>query len=404
MIRLTARRRHERGETFPITLAMKKAFLLLVLMSAVFDTALTSPVVAGPYYVVVGTFSGQGDARRFATAISGLFSEASFKFDAGRKLYHVHVMETTRHEEAVGFRNDLQRESSFRHAWIYIDLSSDGSDGDGPLSEDFVTLELYTGGAVVLGSTNNSYLSVTRAQLQKGDTAQRASTLAFRFTAETMNGIKIPAEVRVVSGRGSTVSSFKTDDVVAISGNEGSRLILLCEAPGYSSEPRLIDPFNPGGHQDGPGQGREGIREIRFGINRLKVDEFSLSYPSMFYEDAAVFRPASKRSIDVLVSLLKANPRWRIVANIHCNRGQKRKIRLPARRGHYFDPGEVIERSAIDKQLTGKQGETLRDYLIENGIDGDRIKVMGWGSLHPLVSDAAPNAAINDRIEIEFIF
>lgn len=382
---------------------MKKLFCLMALVAAMCCTSLTVQVTAGPYYVVVGTFSGQGDARRFATAINGLFGEASFKFDAGRKLYHVHVMETTRYEEALGLRNDLRKDLGFRHAWIYTDFVSGITPGGISLSEDYVRLELYTGGAVMLGSADNSYLSVTRAQRQNGDTARLASLKAFRFTAETMNGIKIPADVSVVTGTGSTISSFKTDDVVAVSGREGTRLFLLCHAPGYSSETRMIDLFTFDS-QDGPGQDMDGVREVRFRINRLKVNEFCLSYPSMFYEDAAVFQLQSNSRIDVLVSLLKKNPRWKIVVNTHCNKGEKRKIRVPVKGDSYFDIGEAVEKSAIDKQLTGKQGETLRDYLIENGISGDRIKVMAWGSLHPLVNDTAPNAAINDRVEIEFTF
>ena len=99
---------------------------------------------------------------------------------------------------------------------------------------------------------------------------------------------------------------------------------------------------------------------------------------------------------------MRANTQSQIVINSHCNPGSKRIIAVPGNGSDPFDLSEAVERSGTDKTLSRARGETLRDYLAENGIDSKRITVMGWGSLDPLVDATGTNTEMNERIEVEW--
>ena len=47
-------------------------------------------------------------------------------------------------------------------------------------------------------------------------------------------------------------------------------------------------------------------------------------------------------------------------------------------------------------------GKLFRSYLADNGVDPERVKVFSWGASDMLVKADSPNAAFNDRVEIEF--
>jgi outer membrane protein OmpA-like peptidoglycan-associated protein len=54
-----------------------------------------------------------------------------------------------------------------------------------------------------------------------------------------------------------------------------------------------------------------------------------------------------------------------------------------------------------DQALSDKRGAAIRDWLIEHGIQGERIDPRGFGGSKPLVSPTQKNAAaINERVEL----
>lgn len=256
----------------------------------------------------------------------------------------------------------------------------------------------------MLGSADNSYLSITNGNREKKDSIRRASGHAFTFIAETAAGRSIPGSVSLVDKRGTEISSFKTGESVIFRGKEGGGLLMLvCQVPGYSAEMKLIQLGRLSGVRDIQ-QRDDGVWEVRFRVRKMKTDEINFLYQEMFHADAAILQSGAEKQIDVLLSLLRKNPGWRVVFNIHCNRGGRRKIAVPGRGNDYFDMDGAKVISATDSKLTDERGRALKDYLVSKGIDDKRITLMGWGSVNLLVPDTAENAGVNERIEVEFMF
>lgn len=369
-----------------------------------FFVSLAIAAEAGPFYVVVGTFSSERRAAEFADAIDGLFHDAAYIFDAQRKVYHVYTRETAVQHEAEEARHAVQKESGFGHAWVFTDFASVGAEGvvlASTSAGDPARLELYTGGSVLLSAQDNSYLSYTNGVHASTPQDAHAVVQTLKFFAETTSGVRLPAKVVLMNSHGKALENFKTDALVSFTVKEsGQSLTFLCEVPGYSSDiktvalGRLVDSHDIQKNE-------EGVWEIRFAVSRVDVDEVKLLYRHVFYRDASVLRRSSRKQIDALVTLLKANPDWRIVINSHCNEGYKRSIKVT--RVSYFDLKDAAEKSGTDKQLTRERAETLRDYLAYQGIDESRITVMGWGSLDMLVKGKEDAAGINERVEVEIL-
>lgn len=382
---------------------MKKMLSLKTKMIVLFLFALLGQANAGPYFVVIGTFSEEGSARGFAHSAMKVFEGVSLKYDEQRKLYHVHVLETSRYEDAEAYRSGLREGSGLSNAWIYLDFAS-ATNATGEVADpadDFVKLELYTGAAVLLGSTDKNYMSISKDREQVRKSTTENTGIAFMLQAETIFGNPISATVSLVDRRGRALSAFKNGEAFALGGREHDKpLTLICQAPGYSPEIKVI---NPARLSDTPDISRDnnGAYTLRFRLSRLQVDDVSLLYHDLFHFGTAILKQEAKDQLRMLVLWLQAESSWQIVVNSHCNPGGKREIRGPGRERDLFDLEHAVVRSATDKHLTRLRAEVLRDYFATADIDPDRVTLMGWGSLSPLVR--ATDETLNERVDIALI-
>ena len=109
---------------------------------------------------------------------------------------------------------------------------------------------------------------------------------------------------------------------------------------------------------------------------------------NIFYDfDKATLRPESKEALDKLVALLKENPNVAIELSAHCD---------------YKGPAEY------NKHLSQRRAETVVNYLVEHGIEADRLTPMGYGKEKPKtvrkkLTEKFPFLKENDVLTEEFI-
>lgn len=392
------------------------------------------------YYVVIGAFAKEANAQKFAGYARHLYLDASYQFNPERNLYYVNVMETERKDEARNWSLYLQHEKGFRDAWVYTSLPVDARQPSLPDSRDEdPSVPRYSGNrdipvfvstdvASARGSENIvkyerdevatdawlqtawtnaddiSFLTGNNRMWAAGMKAVAAEKDVFAFHAQTPDGKTIPAEIMLVDyKKAKKVTSFRTDEYVGLRGKKQNQSVtLVCDIFGYSVETKVVDLHNPGRARNVKQDG-QGVWQVQFNLRPMKENEISILYNTAFYPDAAVLEPSSKKQVDQVLSLMKAHPSYKIVIHSHCNKGSRRNIKLPGKDNLYFDIGSAVQKSGSDKLLTKERGETVKAYLVANGIDGKRIDVFGWGSLDNLVSPTSADTAINDRIEVELV-
>ncbi len=100
----------------------------------------------------------------------------------------------------------------------------------------------------------------------------------------------------------------------------------------------------------------------------------------LFESGKAALLPGSKRAIDKLVEFLKDNPDRKVLVE-----------------GHTDDVGSATYN--IDLSL--RRAQSVKEALVEKGIDEDRITALGYGEIYPVVSNAdAAGRQRNRRVEI----
>jgi outer membrane protein OmpA-like peptidoglycan-associated protein len=68
---------------------------------------------------------------------------------------------------------------------------------------------------------------------------------------------------------------------------------------------------------------------------------------------------------------------------------------------NFFSLSGSREMRGSAKELSGQRAETIKEYLVSNGIAADRIGVKAWGGRRPLYDKHSANARKNVRVEVE---
>jgi len=417
--------------------AMKNLYRMRTLTLAALFTMLSFSITAAEYYVVIGTFAQEANARKFAKRVGTAFKDVTYSFNETRKLYYVHVMKTSRKEEARNWTLYLRKEKGFRDAWVlafpevrenslgvagpqehraprYVQEGSHSIGDDNALAsssstDEFVKYDLAQAGNATSANvswTVNGDISFTSGLKNLKDFTRDellSTSQRFTFVVENAEGKVLPVEVMLVNyEKVKKIAGFMPGEEVAIRGAKKNQMVtFVCDELGYSMETKMFNIDNPSRGRDIK-QKEDGVWEVRFKLKKLQVNEISFMNKTNFYKDAAVLEPSSEQEMNNLVLMMQANPGYKIIVHTHCNPGGPRDIRIPAGK-NYFDLEGAVEKSGSDKQLTKKRAEVLRNYLVEHGIQEKRIGVVAWGSRDPLVARTAPDAYINDRVEVELV-
>lgn len=115
----------------------------------------------------------------------------------------------------------------------------------------------------------------------------------------------------------------------------------------------------------------------------VKVNETYVLKNIQFRFDSYQLLPSSFNELDKLIGLLKKNPSW--------------KVELA---GHTDDQGSEEYNLTLSRQRARSVGE----YLLQNGIEKERVRTEGYGMQKPMQSGRDEQArAINRRVEARFL-
>jgi len=96
--------------------------------------------------------------------------------------------------------------------------------------------------------------------------------------------------------------------------------------------------------------------------------------------DKTTLKPDGKRKVDEAVKVMKANPSLRVSVEGHT---------------------DSIGSDAYNQRLSERRAKAVRDYMVEQGIDTDRITTHGWGEAKPVATNKTEEGrAQNRRVEI----
>jgi outer membrane protein OmpA-like peptidoglycan-associated protein len=356
---------------------------------------LLTPSFSQNYYVVVGAFSTEkDDVREFKSYLPGQQIDTFYTTYAEDGLMHFYVLKTSSKELAVKKSLSIQEALEARN-------SSAGS-------KDSYQPETTTTPANITESDFG--FTTASSKSAEGSTASGAGMPAkpkgkyFKFAVLSPEGNNVQAQVHHVDlEKGRELAAFNTNTYIDVSRpGKNYPMTVVCGVFGYKEIEKYIDFNNPSETEDAF-QDENGAWVIPYTLEPLEKGDVSVMYNVSFYKDAVMMIPSSKSNLDDLVSMMKINPDYVIKVHAHCNGMNSRKIIVMGKTNRYFDADNSNQKKAGPKELTNLRAEAIRSYLVENGIDKERVKVYGWGATEMLVGANDPHSRLNDRVEIEIL-
>lgn len=144
---------------------------------------------------------------------------------------------------------------------------------------------------------------------------------------------------------------------------------------------------------------------VKFEMERYKKKDIVVMYNVFFYDDASVMLPISKHELESLLELMNENKKVKIRLHGHTNGNSMGKI-IKLEEG---DPN-FFTVTARNKETYGSavtlskcRSESIKYYLMSNGISEDRVEIKGWGGKSPLYDKNDPLAYKNKRVEVEIV-
>lgn len=378
---------------------MESILLKAVCISAIMGSAWTA--LSQNYYVVVGAFAADGNASEFKAYLPSGFADTSYTTSEQDNLLHLYVLRTSDKQSAITKTLMLKKQIESLNA---MEASSPETKVKGAIAGGVEAPEepLSTPEVLELGAASASGSSEP-ASTGSGIPPKPMGKY-FKFRIESPDGELISARVHHVDlEHGRELASYAANTFVDLlrPGQNTRPMTFACGVFGYKEIYKRIDYSDPSSTDDEAYLDSNGTWVIPYKLERLEKGDVSIMYNVSFYKDAVIMRETSRKDLDELVSMMRANPYYEITIHSYCNGKKKREIIALGRDKHYFDAAGSVTLTASAKDLTTFRAEAVRSYLTEHGIDGRRIDIFSWGGNDMLVRSDSPNASINDRIEIE---
>lgn len=382
---------------------IRNTFFIVVIFTTVAVNRLQAQGQSYPYYyVVVGGFASQSNAEHFTTYVHELNYPARYAFNANRKLYYVYVRVTKDKQQARETTYRLRLETEFKKAWIY----------NGPLEGNGVAESTAEAERQEAHETGN----VPIAEQPVADTP----AIANAPTTDTLAAVALPLPVKtfvfqLTTGTGNTpvsgpvhlldkepddkVESYPANERVSVSTATG-KLIVVCNLIGYKLAKRTINFADPLKSIKGASVGEE--QEFIIPIKLVPVnrgDYIELEHIK-FFEHSAILTPASEAELLELVNFM-TNPRCKIRLFGHTQSDASGEIITMGSSANFFalDPANNRSTHGSAAELSRRQAEIVKAYLVSKGIAPGRIATKGYGAMLAIYE----NATANDRIEVEII-
>lgn len=385
-----------------------------------------------PYqnYVVIGAFTSQNNAIHFTGDANSHNFPAHFEINPNRNLFYVYVLITNDREFAVEEALKLRSETKYFDTWVYNGLlgkseltTSLHQDMDiNPATEQKMESIAVEQNASTAGKTdavaipqgdgsNHQELSATTGQ-KSTPTTETAKPLSSEDVIGKNLFFKLfrASNNAVVEGDVDAIDSEKSRRMATYKGNTPVKVLMpagksqhvsfVCEVFGYR---KLQKEFNPDDPSEELYLDENGNLVAPFELVRLQKGDIAVMYNVFFFKDAAVMRPESRYEVNNLLELLNENPSYKIKIHGHTNGNANGKIISMDKIENFFSLTNTIEGFGSAKKLSEERALVMKQYLISNGIEKDRMQIKPWGGKRPIHDKNAVRANENVRVEIEIL-
>jgi outer membrane protein OmpA-like peptidoglycan-associated protein len=395
-------------------------------------------------YVVIGAFSVFKNATSFTEQASKMHLDAKYEINKNRNLYYVYVLNTNDRQQAIDEALRLRKESPYNDTWVYHgslgQLSSVKGTDINPATEQSIskikaedaktsettsgtessTNHVETSNATASSDAPSTQPPAVIEEIKKEepavkeeasskkandiDSGTEGKTFFFKiFRSDDQH--EVEGDVNVIDAeRSRKMGTFAGNKEVKISdpNSKEGKISMVCEVFGFRKVQRDIDYETPEG--EGVQANENNATVVPFELVRLQKGDIAVMYNVFFFKDAAVMRPESRYEVTSLLNMLKENPKYKIKIHGHTNGGAHGKIiSLKSDATNFFALNDTKDGVGSAKKLSQERADVIRNFLLSNGVEPNRMEVKAWGGKRPIYDKHSPQAQSNVRVEIEIL-
>lgn len=353
--------------------------------------------------MVIGVFSDLNNAENLSQYAQSQGLSAQYAYHPPRGYYYVYTFAADSAEAVVNQCRQLRSSTEFVDAWVFRTHPTE------PVlpSEDNNTLKMEI--PLVVSETTGEEMM---PELHEAPAVERGPGYAVYFETLGRREKPVAAVVKVVDGiRAQEITSCQANqpEVLEHARLLSDRVQLIPYAIGYRKtafDLSLIEPMNDS-TASYVSVGEDSVIRVRMPLDKLKKGDIQVMYNTYFYGNASVMRENSRYELEEMQRYLEDNPAVRVKLHGHTNGNSRGVTYLYVKEhGNFFNlrrSDDYLKRGIGAKKLSEMRAETIRQYLIKQGIDESRIETEGWGGSKMLYDAKSPLARQNIRVEMEVL-
>jgi outer membrane protein OmpA-like peptidoglycan-associated protein len=366
-------------------------------------------------YLVVAAFSPEHEdyALRKTSLLNKSGLHTAYGFETARKYWYVYLNQITTHDECVSEYEKIRKDSAFADAWIHT--IKDAADLNAPA---VTTIEPQKQQPIAIAITEQPKVEEQKFEpviTEVIDNPKAApiifpqtlkNTQVFLSLFNSTNNEVIDGEVEVVNTETSKlITRVKGNSYINLPnpGTKSGNLTLISNTFGFRKEQLEINYKETEKDTLKPYVALVGnYYQINFGLSQIHKGDISTLYNVYFFNDAAIMLPDSKYQLNSLLELMKASPTMKILLHGHTNGNGRGKIIYMGPSQDFFKiTKDVVQGSGSAKELSEARAETIKMWLVDQGVPDSRIEVKGWGGNRMLHDKESSFARKNIRVDVE---
>ena len=364
-------------------------------------------------YVVIGAFRVLDNAVRFTAAATKNNFTAQYAIHPDRKLYYVYILNTPERKKAFNLVIKIKVETDYKDAWVYMGMLGEEQPVAPevkpppvePVKEPVVEpiKEPVVEPPPVKDSVKFVPPKVDSTLLKKPEVKKPKGKPFYFKVVNKADGKELFGNLQLQESVGaSQYQAIKSGEIVYLEAprNKKGSFSVVSQLPGYQ-QGSLVFVYDNSTVE----KGAQGESIITLSLSKAKRGDYIDFNNVHFFKNTAVMQAGAQDELDGLVNLMKETPKYKIKIHGHCNGKQERESYTMGTSTNFFamDPAGNKKETISSKELSLARAETVKAYLVKQGIEADRINTKGEGGKVPLYPEGGTLGEFNDRVEVEFI-
>ncbi|MGK7390069.1 MAG: OmpA family protein [Candidatus Cyclobacteriaceae bacterium M2_1C_046] len=400
----------------------------IVKLNVSFAETFPPDILPKGYYVVVGAYAPAKEhyAEKFTNNLQQQGYNATYGYSPLKNLLFVYVYYDSDFRASLQKMREMRQKEEFDDTWVYV--MGDYKAPEQPDKKEKINVQDVSKPKRAV-TTDTS--AVAKDTVKKSDTEARKKLeekiifreeekikeeeeitledfLVFVNLYNAANYHDVSGDIQVIDPvRASLIDVIESGSYVTLPdpNNRSGEVLLVCDVFGYRKMQQTINYYNPL-----PDTAQSDIQlladifVVNFDLVRYHVGDIVTMFNVYFFKDAAIMQPKSKYELNQLLEMMKENPAYKIRIHGHTNGRNPGPIIYHGEDENLFALTDDDQHGfGSAKKLSKERATLIKEFLVQNGIDPERMEIKAWGGRRMLFDKHSAQAHKNVRVEIEIL-